>query len=86
MELGGVIAPHAFKLLGLDVIELYSEVNGNFPNHHPDTQLIQKNLKEFRVDEDMLVEEGKIFSINHFSVGQKLMFQAYHMVRDFRVV
>ena len=28
---GGVIAPHAFKLLGLDVIELYSEVNGNFP-------------------------------------------------------
>jgi len=33
---GGVIAPQAFKLLGLNVIELYSEVNGNFPNHHPD--------------------------------------------------
>jgi large subunit ribosomal protein L3 len=31
----------------------------------------KKILKEFRVDEDMLVEEGKIFSINHFSVGQK---------------
>ena len=29
-------------------------------------------LKEFRVDENMLVEEGKIFSINHFSVGQKI--------------
>merc|ERR1711991_872967 len=29
-------------------------------------------LKEFRVDEDMLVEEGKIFSIKHFSVGQKI--------------
>ena len=29
-------------------------------------------LKEFRVDEEMLVEEGKIFSINHFSVGQKI--------------
>ena len=29
-------------------------------------------LKEFRVDEDMLVEQGKIFSINHFSVGQKI--------------
>ena len=29
-------------------------------------------LKEFRVDEDMLVEVGKIFSINHFSVGQKI--------------
>ena len=33
---GGMIAPQAFKLLGLDVIELYSEVDGNFPNHHPD--------------------------------------------------
>ena len=32
----------------------------------------KKILKEFRVDEDMLVEEGKIFSINHFSVGQKV--------------
>ncbi len=29
-------------------------------------------LIEFRVDENMLVEEGKIFSINHFSVGQKI--------------
>jgi len=32
----------------------------------------KKILKEFRVGEDMLVEEGKIFSINHFSVGQKI--------------
>ena len=32
----------------------------------------KKILKEFRVDEDMLVEEGEIFSINHFSVGQKI--------------
>ena len=32
----------------------------------------KRMLKEFRVDEDMLVEEGKIFSINHFGVGQKV--------------
>jgi len=32
----------------------------------------KKILKEFRVDEDMLVEEGNKFSINHFSVGQKI--------------
>ena len=44
---GGVIAPHAFKLLGLDVIELYSEVNGNFPNHHPDPSN-PKNLKDLQ--------------------------------------
>ena len=32
----------------------------------------KRMLREFRVDEDMLVEEGKTFSINHFSVGQKV--------------
>ena len=32
----GCIAPDLFKKLGLDVIELYSEVDGDFPNHHPD--------------------------------------------------
>ena len=45
--IGGVIAPQAFKLLGLDVIELYSEVNGNFPNHHPDPSN-PKNLKDLQ--------------------------------------
>ena len=44
---GGVIAPHAFKLLGLDVVELYSEINGNFPNHHPDPS-DPKNLKDLQ--------------------------------------
>ncbi len=29
-------------------------------------------LKEFRVNEDMLVDEGRIFSIQHFKVGQKV--------------
>ncbi len=32
----GCIAPELYKNIGCDVIELYSEVDGNFPNHHPD--------------------------------------------------
>ena len=32
----GCIAPDLFKKIGFSVIELYSEVDGNFPNHHPD--------------------------------------------------
>ena len=32
----GCIAPDLFKKLGCDVYELFSEVDGNFPNHHPD--------------------------------------------------
>ena len=32
----GAIAPELFKRLGCDIIPLYCEVDGNFPNHHPD--------------------------------------------------
>jgi phosphomannomutase len=32
----GASAPHILRELGCDVRELYSEVDGDFPNHHPD--------------------------------------------------
>ncbi|MFT3815517.1 MAG: phosphomannomutase/phosphoglucomutase [Acidovorax sp.] len=32
----GASAPGIFRALGCDVVELFSEVDGNFPNHHPD--------------------------------------------------
>jgi len=32
----GASAPAILRSLGCEVIELYSEVDGNFPNHHPD--------------------------------------------------
>ena len=32
----GASAPAIFKALGCEVIELFSEVDGHFPNHHPD--------------------------------------------------
>jgi len=35
----GVIACPIFKKLGCDVVELYCEMDGNFPNHHPDPTL-----------------------------------------------
>ena len=41
----GCIAPDLFKKLGLDVIELFSDVDGNFPNHHPDPGKL-KNLQD----------------------------------------
>jgi len=34
--IAGDIAPKLFKQLGCDVIPLFCEVDGNFPNHHPD--------------------------------------------------
>ncbi|MEY4364084.1 MAG: hypothetical protein RLZZ24_1436 [Pseudomonadota bacterium] len=34
--IAGATAPAIFRELGCDVIELFSEVDGHFPNHHPD--------------------------------------------------
>ncbi len=47
----GCIAPELFNNLGCEVIELYSKVDGNFPNHHPDPGKIE-NLMD-------LIEEVK---------------------------
>ncbi|MDX9995426.1 MAG: phosphomannomutase/phosphoglucomutase, partial [Rhodocyclaceae bacterium] len=32
----GAFAPDLFRRMGCEVIELFCEVDGNFPNHHPD--------------------------------------------------
>ncbi|HLA34994.1 MAG TPA: phosphomannomutase/phosphoglucomutase [Rhodocyclaceae bacterium] len=32
----GAIAPELFRRLGCEVVELFCEVDGHFPNHHPD--------------------------------------------------
>lgn len=34
--MAGIIAPRLFRELGCQVVELYSEPDGTFPNHHPD--------------------------------------------------
>jgi phosphomannomutase len=34
--IAGASAPAVFRALGCEVMELFSEVDGNFPNHHPD--------------------------------------------------
>lgn len=40
---GGVVGPKLYRELGCDVIELFSEPDGNFPNHHPNPS-IEKTL------------------------------------------
>ncbi|SAL69495.1 phosphoglucomutase [Caballeronia cordobensis] len=32
----GGLAPKLFKALGCEIVELFTEIDGNFPNHHPD--------------------------------------------------
>ena len=41
----GCVAPDLFKRVGCEVVELYTEVDGNFPNHHHDPSKLE-NLQD----------------------------------------
>jgi phosphomannomutase/phosphoglucomutase len=43
----GAFAPDLFRRMGADVTELFCEVDGNFPNHHPDPSK-PENLEDVR--------------------------------------
>jgi len=41
----GAFAPTLYRALGCEVEEMFTEVDGNFPNHHPDPSVL-KNLQD----------------------------------------
>lgn len=43
--IAGAVAPELFRQLGCEVIELYCDVDGSFPNHHPDPSQ-KENLED----------------------------------------
>ncbi len=45
--IAGVVAPEMLRQLGCEVIELYCDVDGRFPNHHPDPT-VEENLKDLK--------------------------------------
>ena len=51
---GGIVAPQLYRDLGCEVVELYSEPDGNFPNHHPNPSDI-KTLDKIR---EVIVQEN----------------------------
>ena len=44
---GGVVAPKLYRAIGCEVIELYSNPDGNFPHHHPNPS-DEKTLKDIK--------------------------------------
>ena len=52
----GKVAPELFRALGCDVVELFCEVDGSFPNHHPDPgdpenlKTLQEQVKATQAD------------------------------------
>lgn len=45
--IAGELAPRLYRALGCEVVELFCEVDGNFPNHHPDPSK-PENLKDLQ--------------------------------------
>ncbi len=43
--MGALVGPQALKAMGCEVIELFSELDSRFPNHHPDPT-VPENLKD----------------------------------------
>ncbi len=56
---GGVVAPKLYRDLGCEVIELYSEPDGTFPNHHPNPS-DEKTLTDIKAK---VLETGADFGI-----------------------
>jgi phosphomannomutase/phosphoglucomutase len=57
----GGLAPALFRRLGCDVIELFSEVDGHFPNHHPDPSRPENLADLIRVLRETDAEIGLAF-------------------------
>jgi phosphomannomutase len=47
--IAGATAPAIFRAIGCEVVELFSEVDGDFPNHHPDPSKLE-NLRDLMAE------------------------------------
>lgn len=67
--IAGRMAPSVFSALGCNVTPLFCEVDGNFPNHHPDPT-IEKNLIDCKAKvKDISADVGFIFDGDADRVG-----------------
>jgi phosphomannomutase/phosphoglucomutase len=57
----GALAPQLFRALGCEVVELFCEVDGNFPNHHPDPAHVENLQDLIRALRDTDAEIGLAF-------------------------
>lgn len=56
---GGIVGPELYRELGCEVIDIFSEPDGTFPNHHPDPSN-EKNLRHLK---EKVLETGADFGI-----------------------
>lgn len=81
---GGIIAPKLYRELGCEVVELFSEPDGTFPNHHPNPSdlktldTIRKKVVEVNADLGIAFDGdsdriGVIDSKGNAMTGDKLL-------------
>lgn len=90
----GVVAPELYRAMGCEVIEMYSEPDGNFPNHHPNPsdfstlKDIQKKVIETKADLGIAFDGdsdrlGVITSDGEILTGDKLLYiYAQDIIKD----
>jgi phosphomannomutase/phosphoglucomutase len=66
--IAGAVAPILFQALGCEVIGLHCEVDGDFPNHHPDPSKIE-NLTELQ---EMVIKEEADIGIAFDGDGDRI--------------
>ena len=82
---GGIVAPQLYRDLGCEVIELFSEPDGTFPNHHPNPsdiktlKAITEKIKEQKADLGIAFDGdsdriGAIASDGTIISGDKLLY------------
>ena len=59
--IAGAVAPQLYRALGCDVVELYCEVDGQFPNHHPDPSVPENLLALTRAVQEHAADLGLAF-------------------------
>lgn len=55
---GGIVAPYILEAMGCDVIPLYCESDGRFPNHHPDPTVVEYIQDLIRVTKEEKADMG----------------------------
>ena len=64
----GIVAPAILRAIGHDVVELYCDVDGDFPNHHPDPSQ-PENLQDLI---DTVADEGADLGLAFDGDGDRL--------------
>lgn len=64
----GELAPRVLEGLGCEVIQMYCDIDGSFPNHHPDPG-VDENLADLQA---RVVSEGADFGVAYDGDGDRL--------------